>query len=146
MLVDGDVTSWPIGAAVVFLAVLVSLLAGKPTSERARLGRLLRFFPYFIGRSVVGAIDVGRRAYDPDIDLDAAFHEYPLRLSTERGRVFFANAVSLLPGTLSAELRSRHLLVHVLDRRQPFTQDLASLEEKVAQLFGQNLNVPKTAE
>lgn len=151
VLADGSLTSWPVGAVAIVLAVVVSFLAGglnpkRARLSRARLGHWLAFLPYFMGKSVLGAIDVARRAYDPRSNFDAVFHDYPLRLSEEGGRVFFANTVSLLPGTLSAELRSRHLVVHVLGRRRPTTLDLASLEERVGQLFGQDLAAPETVQ
>ena len=144
VLVDGDLTSWPVGVPVIAIAVAVSLLAGGREPAHWRLASWLKFVPYFAWKSVLGAFDVARRAYYPGLSLNPIFHEYPLRLSTERGRVFFANAVSLLPGTLSAELRDRHLVVHVLDTARPFTHDLTSLEERVGQLVGQDLGPAQT--
>ena len=144
VLVDGDNTSWPIGALVVLGAVAVSMMAtGSPRANDRGLGwrwvRWLAFFPYFVWASVLGAVDVARRAYAPRPSLTPTFHDYAVRLSTERAQVFFANVVSLLPGTLSAELQDRQLVVHALDNTKPIEADLAALEEKVAPLFGQDL-------
>ena len=47
-----------------------------------------------------------------------------------------ANTVTLLPGTLSADLRGQILVVHVLDARGPAAERLALLERRVADLFG----------
>lgn len=146
MLVDGDNGSWLIGAPAVALAVAVSVLAGSRAPTRWQLGGWLLFLPYFVGKSVLGAIDVARRAYHPQVDLTPAFYQYPMRLSTEPAQVFFANAVSLLPGTLSAELRGNRLVVHALDATQPVRRDLAILEDKVAQLFGQTAGLAETTE
>ena len=54
-------------------------------------------------------------------------------------RVFMANTVSLLPGTLSAELDEEHLHVHVLDQTGDLTSELAVMESRVTRLFGLNL-------
>ena len=149
VLVDGDQASWPVGAVVIASAVAVSvLMTGRqrtlPWQSGARWGRWLAFFPYFVWKSVLGAVDVAWRAYSPRLPLRPAFYDYPVRLSAERAQVFFADVVSLLPGTLSAELQHRQLTVHALDRTRPVLRDLALLEERVALLFGQDLAAPET--
>ena len=55
--------------------------------------------------------------------------------------MFMANTVSLLPGTLSAELDEDHLRVHVLDQTGSFATGLAVVEARVARLFGLSLVV-----
>lgn len=52
-----------------------------------------------------------------------------------------ANTVSLLPGTLSAELDEEHLHVHILDHTGAFSSELMVIEARVARLFGLNLVV-----
>jgi multicomponent Na+:H+ antiporter subunit E len=54
-------------------------------------------------------------------------------------RVFMANAVSLLPGTLSAELHKECLRVHMLDETSDFTEELKVLEKRVAGVSGLEL-------
>lgn len=58
-------------------------------------------------------------------------------------RVFMANPVNLLPGTLSValttELNQNALTVHVLDRNKQITIELESVEHRVARLFGVSL-------
>ena len=146
VLVDGDMGSWPIGIPAVVLAVAVSVLTLTQAPNRWHLRGWLSFLPYFIGKSIFGAIDVARRAYQPRIDLTPTFHTYPVRLSTESARLFFADAVSLLPGTLSAELNEKHLLVHALDSSLPVQRDLMVLEEKVARLFVQPVSAAETTQ
>ena len=46
-----------------------------------------------------------------------------------------ANTVSLLPGTLSAELNDDYLRVHVLDHTGTFALELRVIEEHVANVF-----------
>jgi multicomponent Na+:H+ antiporter subunit E len=57
-----------------------------------------------------------------------------------------ANTVSLLPGTLSAELDEAHLRVHVLDETGAFAAELQVVEAHVAQLFGLNLVADESEE
>ena len=62
--------------------------------------------------------------------------DYSLHLREGTARVFFANIVSLLPGTLSADIRGDTLIVHVLDKNLPMFEQLRRLELAVARLFG----------
>ncbi len=49
------------------------------------------------------------------------------------------NTVSLLPGTLSAELDEEHPHVPVLDHMGDFTSELMVIEKRVTRVFGQRL-------
>jgi multicomponent Na+:H+ antiporter subunit E len=96
---------------------------------------LFRFVPYFIRTTIHGGVDVSRRALSPRMRLEPGLLRYDLRLVTGTARVFFVNSVSLLPGTLSADLRGDCLWVHVIDLSQANHEQLRRLEERVAGLF-----------
>jgi multicomponent Na+:H+ antiporter subunit E len=49
-----------------------------------------------------------------------------------------ADTVTLLPGTLSAELQGNILLVHVLNASGPYMQTLSTLERRIGDLFRHN--------
>ena len=51
-----------------------------------------------------GGVYVAWRAFDPRMPITPELIEYPLRLPPGLPRVILVNMVSLLPGTLSAEL------------------------------------------
>ncbi|MDP1691019.1 MAG: Na+/H+ antiporter subunit E [Burkholderiaceae bacterium] len=133
-------TAWAFGAPVVLLAVGTSF-ALQPT-RRVRLNpiALARFVGFFVLRSVRAGIDVARRALSPDLPLVPALMAYRLRLPPGPSRVFLANTMSLLPGTLSADLSDENLHVHVLDERLPIEPELRAAEVRIAALFGQTLN------
>jgi multicomponent Na+:H+ antiporter subunit E len=61
--------------------------------------------------------------------------DYRLALSTEAARIFTADAVSLLPGTLSADLRGNLVSIHALDRGADPVPELRRLERRVAGVF-----------
>jgi len=60
--------------------------------------------------------------------------------------VLMANTVSMLPGTLSAELGEEFLHVHVLDLTGAFESELTQIESRVARMFGLNLAADGAAE
>ncbi|BDY07033.1 Na+/H+ antiporter subunit E [Ferrimonas sp. YFM] len=131
---DGSMSSWWIGAPVVLLATLVSLKLVTPFSF-SPVG-FLRFIPHFIWYSLRGGMDVAWRVFHPLCPIAPTLIDFPLRLPSGMARVFLANTVSLLPGTLSAELESRVLRVHVLDGNKAVTPELMELERVVARVFG----------
>jgi multisubunit Na+/H+ antiporter MnhE subunit len=54
-----------------------------------------------------------------------------------------ADAISLLPGTLSADLAGGRLTIHVLDRNMPVHAELEALEARVAAML--EAGVPRRA-
>lgn len=135
VLTAGAVDAWWIGVPVVAAAVYLSLRLRVPNASM-RLLPLLRFVPYFAWESLRGGIDVARHALRPRLTLRPAFVGYPLRLPQGPAQVFFANAASLLPGTLCTSLAAHAVELHVLDDSLPIAQSLAELEQRIAEIFG----------
>jgi multicomponent Na+:H+ antiporter subunit E len=133
---NGNPESWILGGPVVLLATGSSLLLSHGARQHWRLTGLLSFVPFFLWRSFCGSIDVARRAMHPKMPLEPTFIDYNLSLPNGAPRLFMANVVSLLPGTLSAELRGDCLKVHVLDANAEVPEELQRLEAKVGHVFG----------
>ena len=137
ILTEGAMYSWLVGVPVVLFAALASgaLLPGTSWS----LHGILRFVPFFLWHSLRGGVDVAGRALHPRLPISPGLLKHQWRLPTGLPRVFMANTVSLLPGTLSAELDEEFLQVHVLDLSGAFESELAVIEVRVARMFGLNL-------
>lgn len=107
--------------------------------------RLLRFIGYFFKESLLGGLDVARRALAPTVDVAPCFARYRLGLPPGQPRTLMISVVSLLPGTLSVDLDadSGELLVHALS--EDALGSVSELEQRVAWLFGLSL-VPAKAE
>ena len=136
VLTQGEPASWAIGIPTVLFATIISLWLSASSSWEWRLNAFLRFVPFFAYCSLKGGVDVACRAFSPSLPLAPAMLDYSLRLREGTARVFFANVVSLLPGTLSADIRGDTLMVHVLDNTLPVFEQLQRLEVAVARLFG----------
>jgi len=132
ILADGQ--GWSVGIPFIFLAALVSCLF-TPMS-RWSLAGLIRFLPYFVWNSLRGGVDVALRVLHPQLPIEPALVRYELRLDDTAARVMMADTVTLLPGTLSADLEDHVLVVHVLNAGAPFNEALEILEHRVADLFG----------
>ncbi len=135
ILSSGRMESWIIGGPAVLLAAWVS---GKSRAFRATgfsFAGGLRFMGFFLKASLISGLDVVRRAFHPKLLLQPDLIDYRLSLVTDVARVFMADAVSLLPGTLSAHLVEANLTIHVLDRNTPVREELRALEKRVAAML-----------
>lgn len=136
-LSDGSPQSWWVGVPAVVLAAVTSVALMGPVP--LVWWQLLRFVPVFLWRSLQGGADVAWRALDPRLPIAPQMIDYPLRLPSGLPRVMLVNIMSLLPGTLSAELEGQVLKVHVLDGRRNVFPELAALERSVARISGVTL-------
>lgn len=116
-------------------AALAAWRLPRPGSPVPRPLGMLRFLPYFVRQSVSGGIDVALRAFRPGRTVAPAFVEYRTGIRDPGLRVVFANTVSLLPGTFTAELRGDVLTVHALDGGLPVDERLRDLEARLRSAF-----------
>lgn len=117
------------GSALVFLT---------PSTPRWRLSPYGAggFVIWFAIQSVRGAVDVAWRAFSPALPLQPGFGCYSPALPEGAPRILFVNTITLLPGTLSAEISGSDVIVHMLDKSADLQADLRALELRVAALFG----------
>jgi multicomponent Na+:H+ antiporter subunit E len=126
---------WLVGVPVVILATLASqALWTRRTGWLSPLA-LLRFGVYFLRESLRGGLDVARRAFAPSLPLRPALVTLRTRIPPGPAEVFLVNVLSLLPGTLSVDLRGAVLTLHVLDEDAPVEAATRALEGHVAAIF-----------
>ncbi|AHY48238.1 Na+/H+ ion antiporter subunit (plasmid) [Rubrobacter radiotolerans] len=141
VLTGGSTDTWYIGAVFVVAATLASLalLPDDRRGWRVSAGGALRFTLFFLKESLVGGADVALRALRPSLPLDPDIVDHTSRLPESHARVFAACVMSLLPGTLSAELDRRELRIHSLVGPEQARRNMDRLEARVADLFGLDL-------
>lgn len=89
---------------------------------------------------------MARRVFLPKMPITPDLIEYPLRLPPGLSRVIMSNTVSLLPGTLTAELEQNVLKVHILNKSKDSCAELEAVEEKIARMSGITLSAPRGGE
>lgn len=140
LLTDGDPTSWIIGVPVILGAYLTMRRLGSVhtalhTALPSLLG-VLYFMPFFLWESLRGGVDVALRTLTPRMRVDPGFCSYPIRLQRHEARLLFANCVSLLPGTLAADLvNNDRLTIHLLDTSADSMKELQRLERAVGRVY-----------
>ena len=58
-----------------------------------------------------------------------------MTLEDPRAQRLFVNSISLLPGTLSADLHGNTVRIHALDTRADIELELSRLQDKVARVY-----------
>ena len=139
ILVGPDAASWIIGGPFVVAATLASLRLSKPRERNLSVSSLAGFIPYFLFESLRGGLDVAARVLLPRLRVQPGNQEYRVSLRSLEARLVFIDSISLLPGTLSADLRGDLVTVHALDVRTDVVEGLTTLERRVAALFGESL-------
>lgn len=127
-------------AAAISSAISMQLL--PPDGRQVRLATVVRLAPGFAWTSLLGGLDVARRALHPRLPLNPQWIAYPIRLPPGAARVSLGNELSLMPGTLAAGGRGNTLYVHCLDSRQAVEKQIAEEEQRVAETIGVSLERP----
>lgn len=135
LLAEGDVTSWTIGAPVVALAALASLYWSGTVPYRVSPTGVLRFAAVFARASLIGGLDVARRALTPSLPLDPLLQTQRTTLPPGAPRWLLTTTLSLVPGSLAVCLDDDVITLHWLDAAMAHGDTFAHLERKVAQVF-----------
>ena len=135
ILTEGNTQDLWFGLITAVIATWVSLIVIPPSRIRWRLVPVILFIPYFLWRSLLGGIDVARRAFCPTLSLSPTLRTYQLNLQDQPQQAFLAWVITLSPGTSSVDLADGHLTVHLLDQDLLSEEALRVLEAKVARLF-----------
>jgi len=130
-----DLASWLIGVpAVLAASVLVGAIpGGRPLA--LRWGGLFRFALYFVTQSVSGGWDVARRVVRRRMRIDPGYIVHDTSLPPGAARQFFVGVISLLPGTLTADVEGDRIIVHTIDVDAGPETALRELESQVARIF-----------
>lgn len=131
-----DPASWIVALPSIAFAVIVIDRLHVRGKQGIRAAMLPGFIAWFLWNSFRGGVDVTLRALKPRLSLQPGFLYYPLRLPHGHARLFLVNVVSLLPGTLSADIEGDELVLHCLDTGADIIVETGYAERRVAGLFG----------
>lgn len=114
-------------------AVAAGMYYGPTHIYRWRPVELARFLTHFVRCSLRGGIDVAWRAVRPDLPVQSLFVRRRIRLGSGQPRTLLVSAISLMPGTLTADVDGDEIVVHLL--AADMEQEIDALEARIAALF-----------
>jgi multicomponent Na+:H+ antiporter subunit E len=129
---------WGFGSIAVIIAVVAAFLFAPPRPTIWKPISLVKFSLSFLYDSLRAGVDVALRALHPKLPLNPGWVYYKLHLPPGSPRILFINAVSLLPGTLSADVNDDVVSIHTLLAAPDTESELQSLETQIADLFDVN--------
>ncbi len=135
VLAGSDKASWIIGVPAVLFATALSQMLASTSPRRISVAGAFHFVPFFLRQSFHGGSDVMRRTLSSQQLLDPGLVSYTTLLPEGSARIFFVNTISLLPGTLSAELHGNRVTIHTLDQGLSIWANIQRLEYHVAALM-----------
>jgi multicomponent Na+:H+ antiporter subunit E len=63
---------------------------------------------------VLSNIDVARRIWNPALPIRPCWQRLDTTVSTPLEKTFYANSITLTPGTLTTDVREDHFMIHSL--------------------------------
>jgi multicomponent Na+:H+ antiporter subunit E len=135
LLTAADKAALAPGLAAAAAAALLSHRLAPSGEHRIGLVALLLLFPGFLWRSLVGGLDVARRAFSPTIPLRPGWVRYQTSLADGLPRVALGSQLSLMPGTLAAGSEGNAVLVHCLDVEDDVILAIAAEEQRLLRAF-----------
>ncbi|MFO7921452.1 MAG: Na+/H+ antiporter subunit E [Nioella sp.] len=133
VLTGAEVKGLAVGVFAVPAATWLSLRL-MPAQRPMHVWRLALHLPAFVGGSLMGGLDVARRALAAHRPLKPGWVEVPARLS-DGARVMLGAELSLMPGTLAAGMRGDRLLVHLLDTEAGVERAIPREEAAIAAMI-----------
>lgn len=133
----GSALGVAVGAAAAALGARVAVrLVAADRPHRLRLAALPAFAVYFVVESLRGAADVAWRALHPRLPVEPHLATHVVALPAGAPRTLLLSVVSLLPGTLGADLHAADGTLRVHAITPGALAGVHELERRVARLFG----------
>lgn len=108
-----------VGVIASIVTAWVSLkIAPEDPESRPSIISWLKFIPILLWEIVVANIDVTKRVLSPKIKVNPGFVLIPTTLKSTRKKWYLAQAITLTPGTVTADIIGDHLLVHWIDIKE----------------------------
>jgi len=119
-----------------FLVVttFISIYSMRPGQWVLRPLGVLRFFFYFLFTALRGGWDVAKRVFLRNVPTDPDFVTIKHKRDPLK-TLILAWVISLLPGTASCVIKKKTIVVHVLDKKLPFKNEIKELQTLINEMF-----------
>ncbi|HSL57598.1 MAG TPA: Na+/H+ antiporter subunit E [Acidimicrobiales bacterium] len=97
--------------------------------------RSIGFVGWMAGRIFVASLQLARLTLTPKLELDPCTLRFHTELRSPLARTTLANAISLVPGTLTVDIDGAELVVHALTPSQAGDLVTGELQNRIAKVF-----------
>ena len=130
-----------LGVLSVVTVVLISRcmdLVDKEGTPIHLSARALIYGPWLLWEIMKASVDVARRAFSRNLDIDPTLIRLPTRLRSDLSRVIYANSITLTPGTVTVSVEPDTLVVHAITREGATSLEEGEMERRVATYSGED--------
>lgn len=131
------VDSLIVGMPAIILSSIVSYRLSNNNTHNISVAGVTSFCIFFIMESLKGGVDIAKRVYARNLEINPFYIEYESNLKSETQRLLFSCCVSLLPGTLTASLNGNSMLIHSLIESQDTIENIKICENKIRHMLYQ---------
>lgn len=98
-------------------------------------GKILLYFPWLFTRILQSGLHLTKLILHPKLPIHPRLIRYESQLQERPAVVLLGNSITLTPGTITAEVNGKVLLVHAMDEASGEDVTSRRLESKIAQVF-----------
>jgi multicomponent Na+:H+ antiporter subunit E len=139
-----------------FAAGLVTYLTGdllyKPATRGTFAGnryvistalRYLGFIPWLVWTIIKSNIQIALIILNPRMPIDPGLFQFSTQLKHKVSQVTLANSITLTPGTITAVMHQRRVIIHYLVPGSAGDLESGYMQNKVGALFREKQDVPR---
>ncbi len=118
---------------VVWVLRRMDRVDGEPSFPRLSLS-LVHYGLWLLWSVVKANVDVARRVWDPELPIHPRWSRLDTQLSSNMEKAFYANCITLVPGTLTTDVREDHFMVHSLSEEGIEELKTGMMERRIRRL------------
>ncbi len=128
-LVSAAVVTW------LSLALLEGVLGQADATPRLHLWHLLTYLVWLIARIPPAGFQVARVVLDPRLGARPGVVRFRTRLASPTARTTLANSITLVPGTMTIEVRDEVFVVHAFNPQAAADLATGAMQNRIARAF-----------
>ena len=111
-----DIQELVVGAIISIFASWLSIkLSPEDNADKPSLMQIIIFIPTLLWQIILANFHITKLVLSPKIDINPGFVVIPTKLKSDRKKWLLANAITLTPGTVTADYYDNKLIVHWVD-------------------------------
>lgn len=121
ILLSGYFTTLLLSFGVMSVVLVVWLVFRMDRADKERrvfypTPRLVAYWGWLLWAVVKANVDLVKRIWHPDLPIEPTWARLDTRVSTPLEKTFYANSITLTPGTLTTNVNDDHFMVHALSQ------------------------------